>query len=281
MKRPSSLQIANFRASRIAPCILFALAAVFILSKSGVCAAAATSSFKPLAAQTLPPPTAKDRSPQSLLDFVDELRRIDASLHDAQKTREALAGIRIALPAQWHVDAPDHEYAISTESLRSLLIDAERNTSQRDARLRDAEMWLEHLSSECENASPPPAQDSATARNDLNSILSRREFAAVRPPNAWDLFKQRIQRWFLRLIEKLFGNIARHPLGAEVLFWLVVAGAIGWLAMMLFRYWSGRARMDEMQSVENVPRRRTWQEWIRAARLAADRGDFREAVHSA
>ncbi len=272
--------MAIFRASRIPAFILLALAAVTALAPP-ILRGAAAPSFKPLAAQSPPPATARDQSTYNLRDFVAELRRIDASLRSAQKTREALAGVRTALPTEWHVDAPGHEYTISTEPLRSLLLDAERNASQRDARLADAEMWLEHLSSECDDASPPAAQGRAAARNDLNSILSRREFAAVRPPNAWDLFKQKIQRWFLRLIEKLFGNIARHPLGAEVLFWLVIAGAIAWLAMMLFRYWSGHARMDEMQSVEVIPTRRTWQEWIRAARLAADRGDFREAVHSA
>ena len=37
---------------------------------------------------------------------------------------------------------------------------------------------------------------------------------------------------------------------------------------------------EEMQSIEHVAAHRSWQEWIRAARLAADGGNFREAVHS-
>ena len=50
---------------------------------------------------------------------------------------------------------------------------------------------------------------------------------------------------------------------------------------MLFRYWTRRAALEELQAPDSVAYVRTWQEWIQAAREAASRGDFREAVHSA
>ena len=232
------------------------------------------------AAQTPQAPTHSNSS-FTLSEFVTELQRIDASLRGAQKTRESLAAIGAALPPSWEVVTPDGRYTISTEPLRSILIEAERNATRRDDHIKDAEAWITHLQQQCQNASPAAAQSLAAARSDLDSILSRREFAGVRPPNAWDLFKQRIQQWLLRAFEKLFGNIARHPLGAKILFWVVIGGIIAWLATMLFRFWSARARIDEMQSVDLIATRRSWQEWIRAARAAGDRGDFREAVHSA
>jgi hypothetical protein len=82
------------------------------------------------------------------------------------------------------------------------------------------------------------------------------------------------------MLNRLFENIGRHPLGAKLLFWLILFAVVGWLAMMLVRFWLGRGRLDELRSIGEVAFARSWQEWIRAAREAAARGDFREAVHS-
>ena len=231
------------------------------------------------AQQTQAPAALYASAPYDLQSFELELRRIGASLRQIHGTRDDLAAIRSSLPVEWRVNAPDHQFEISSEPLRSLLLDAERNPKEQHARVVDAENWLEHLTNQVETYNAPAA-DNQVAREDLDKILSRREFAAVRPPNEWDKLKQKVNAWLARLIAKLLGKIGQHPLGAKVLFWLLIAAAVAWIAMMLFRFWGGRARMEEMASIENVAARKSWQEWIRAARLAADRGNFREAVHS-
>jgi hypothetical protein len=70
-------------------------------------------------------------------------------------------------------------------------------------------------------------------------------------------------------------------MGAKVLFWVLLVAVVVWLAVVLFRYWTRRATLDELQAPDSVAYVRTWQEWIQAAREAAARGDYREAVHSA
>jgi hypothetical protein len=69
-------------------------------------------------------------------------------------------------------------------------------------------------------------------------------------------------------------------MGASILFWLIVIAVVVWLAVALFRYWTRRAALEELQAPDSVAFVRTWQEWIHAAREAATLGDFREAVHS-
>lgn len=218
-------------------------------------------------------------SPYDVQGFALELRRIDTSLHRVRGTRDELAAIRTGLPVEWRVNAPDHQFEISSEPLRSLLVDAERVPETQHARVVDAENWLEHLAYQVKTYAMPTA-DNAVARQDLDKILSRREFAAVRPPNQWDILKQKINAWLERMIAKLLGKIGQHPVGAEILFWLLIAAVVAWLAMTLFRFWGRRARMDEMSTIDNVAVRRSWQEWVQAARLAGDRSNFREAVHS-
>ena len=234
----------------------------------------------PTAAQSTPAPGPYESGPYDPSGFANELQRLRTSLKQIHATREGIAAFRTQLPVKWRVNAENHVYEVSSEPLRSILIDAERIPSQRDTQLQEAEGWLRDVATQVRNFSLRVASTNSNARAMLQQILSRREFAAVRPPNAWDRLKQRINAWLANMIRKLLGQIGRHPLGAEFLFWLLIAAAVAWIAMMLIRLWGGRARMEEMQSIDRVPVHRTWQEWIRAAKQAADTGNFREAVHS-
>jgi hypothetical protein len=121
---------------------------------------------------------------------------------------------------------------------------------------------------------------SPSARGKLEEILHRHEFGAVRPPNAWDLLRQKINEWLLHLLRGILNRLEGHPMGVKMLFWIVVLGVTSWIALMLFRFWNESARRDEIVAIDSVAAHRSWQEWIRAAREAAAHGDFREAVHS-
>src|SRR5260370_12274393 len=69
-------------------------------------------------------------------------------------------------------------------------------------------------------------------------------------------------------------------MGAKLLFWSIIFAVVVWLAVVLFRYWTRRAVLEELPTPDSVAFVRTWQGWIRVAREAAMRGKFREAVHS-
>ena len=49
--------------------------------------------------------------------------------------------------------------------------------------------------------------------------------------------RQRFNRWLLHMLEKLFEGIGKHPMGAKALFWLIVFVMVGWLALVLVRFW--------------------------------------------
>jgi Domain of unknown function (DUF4129) len=53
------------------------------------------------------------------------------------------------------------------------------------------------------------------------------------------------------------------------------------IGALLIRYLAGKDHMQSLPPSATTFSSRTWQEWIRLAREAASRGDFREAVHSA
>ena len=203
--------------------------------------------------------------------FTSELHRLDGELQKKPSTNEMVA-LRDSLPRTWYVAMAQRTYSISSEPLRNQL------TALSSPKAKE---WVENLAAEVEASSKAAAASTTQARTELDGILARQEFRSVRPPSAWDLFRQRMAAWLERMLMKLFGGIGRHPIGGRIVFWLIMIGGVVCVALWLIRFLQNRDRMDTLSSSRSVIAPRTWQEWIRIAREAANRGDYREAVHSA
>jgi hypothetical protein len=203
--------------------------------------------------------------------FAAQLEGLADSLED-EPTADDMAKVRSSLPKSWTVKAGENRYVISSE-----VVDQALTAGNAD----DATDWLYHMSAEARSYSAGEAKSNGNARAELDKILAGNEFAAVHPPSPWDLFRQRLAAWVNRLLDKIFGGIERYPIGGKILFWSVMIVTVGFIALWLFRFMVSRDRMDILPAGKIVSASRTWQEWIRMAREAAARKDFREAVHSA
>jgi hypothetical protein len=212
-----------------------------------------------------------------------ELQRIGKAIVKEKETPAGLAALRKSLPSGWEISTAERSYTLSAESLRSLLSDAqkEKNPHKSAAKATEAAEWTFDLASQINAYAGAKTNNGRSARPALERILSRREFGNVHGPTKWELFRQRINRWIGDLLLRFFQQVGRHPMGAKVLFWLIVIAVVLWMAVTLFRYWSRRTTLEELQAPDSVAFGRTWQEWVQAAREAATRGDFREAIHSA
>jgi hypothetical protein len=231
----------------------------------------ASAGILPAFGQEQPPETARlANTSYDATSFSRELNRITEILKKKPSTNEMVT-LRDALPKRWTVSTPEGCFTISTQPLRNQLTSLSSEKAQ---------AWLNHLAEEVEY-SAQATEESSQPRGELERILARPEFAAVRPPSAWELFRQRLAAWIERLLMRLFGGIARYPLGGQILFWILVVAAVGIVAMWVFRFFASRDRVNALAPSAAVIAVRTWQEWIRAAREAARGGDFREAVHSA
>jgi len=204
-----------------------------------------------------------------LVRLQQELQRI-ASLLVKKPSASELNLLRNSLPGAWSVSTSQRRYSISTEPLRKLL-----TSSSPEQALE----WVNHLQEELSGYNQPAANSAPRAA--LDKILARPEFGAARPPTQWELLRQRIVNWLERLLMKIFGSIARYPLGAQILFWVLVVLAVAIVAALVFRFFANRDRPAPLPSNVPINPGRTWQEWIREAREAAKRGKYREAVHSA
>ena len=200
-----------------------------------------------------------------------ELTRISAVL-DKKPSANDLAALRHSLPGEWRVTTPEKEYSISTGFLRAQL--------NQDS-ISKARTWVGHLKEQLEGYSTTRTSGTANSRAELDGILRSPEFSAVHPPTRWDIFRQRIAAWIERMLMRLFGRMAQYPIGGQILFWAVVVLCVGFLALWVFRFTVSRDRIDALPPGHVVAPTRTWQEWIRVARLAASRNDFRKAIHAA
>jgi hypothetical protein len=240
------------------------LSAVLLLAFAG-----GSRSHAQSAHQTAEPAGRSGKGVFEIPGLQQELQRI-ASLLAKNPSESQLNLLRNSLPGAWTVSTSQGQYSISTEPLHKLL-----NHSSRE----QAQQWVEHLQQELSAYSQPGAN--SASRAELEKILARAEFGAARPPTQWELLRQRIIAWFERLLVKIFGGIARYPLGAQILFWVLVMLAVAIVAALVFRFFASRDRPASLPSNAPVHPGRTWQEWIREARETARRGNYREAVHSA
>jgi hypothetical protein len=213
-------------------------------------------------------------------NFIIELRQLNERLGSKNITTEQLKSVRASIPESWEVDAPERHYSIATRQLISMLRIAETNPALRAQQIEGARAWVSELHRQVVDYWTKRAPEDSLARDRAKQILARREFANVGTSDPRDMLRRKINEWILRLFTWLFSGLGRHPIATETFFWLIVAGVVAWLAMMLFRYWMRAARIESIEKIATVAFHRPWQEWIRAAREAAARGDFREAVHS-
>lgn len=213
----------------------------------------------------------------SVGEFIAELSPLSNKLDDWDEedhspSKEELAKLRSSYPKTWTVQTDDGAFSISSASLDKALEVGETD---------DAEAWVDHALAEARSYTKPQGRVDQNARKELNKILGTSEFSVVHRPSVWDLFRQRLSAWIERLLGKLLGRIERYPIAGDILFWGILLLAVSFLARWLFSFLVSRDRMQALTHQELVVANRTWQEWIRLARGAAARQDFREAVHSA
>jgi len=203
--------------------------------------------------------------------FSAELQRISLALATKSSPSD-LAELKKSIPPNWDVRSGGRSYAVSSEPLRTYLA---------SGAVQKADEWVRNLRRETAPRPDYAAMNAPpTARPELNRILASPEFGAVRPPSAFDLLKQRIAAWIQRMLLKLFSRISGHPLGVKIFFWTLLICAVAFVGFMILRLFQRGNPFQELNPASAVISAWSWQQWVRNARQSAERGDFREAIHS-
>jgi Domain of unknown function (DUF4129) len=273
--RPAPAHGPLLRKRRAACVALFAVCAAAALARP---AAAAPRPAAPLLSVPAAP------GPLDLPRFTAELRSLQLPLQSPNLTPRDLTALLSRIPSHWQVQDSDRQFTISAEPIRVLLQHAADNpdAASRKNQIAQALDSLADLADQIDGytAVGPAASGDLQARQKLNRILARSDFAGRYSRTAAEIWRQKVADWLLHFIEKLFAGMVRHPIGGKILLWTIIVGSVLLLAFALFRIWITRDRADSLKlGPPGIPSR-SWQQWVHAARLAADRGDFREAVHN-
>jgi hypothetical protein len=209
--------------------------------------------------------------------YESELARIAESI----KHPEQIASLRKSLPRAWSVQADGNSVRVPADWLASGLKTIEEEPTKSapiSQGLASRLIAMRKAAAELEGGSSPAHLD--VAHSQLDKILSAHEFAAAQGPSQWDMLKARIARW---IGEQLYKTLRRLRLGAKAgnaLAWIIVG-----IAFLALCYWVWKTLWAPNRKRE-TPTIATMQsddprQWAREALAAAERGDYREAVHCA
>ena len=201
----------------------------------------------------------------------------------AESTRqgESLTRLRESLARNWVVQSQQSHVVVPTDWLSSQLLQAEHNPTKSKTILRDVQRHLAAMrdaATELESGSRQVNTESA--RSHLDSILQRREFAQANGPSEAELLQARIARWIEERIVRLLSLFHISRTAGNLVTWSVVAVAF---AVLCYWVWQNvsRSLRNAAPAAQRIAAVDESRQWAKDAFAAADRGDYREAVHCA
>jgi hypothetical protein len=216
----------------------------------------------------------------SLQEYVTELRAASAALDGESPT--TIHAFRLSLPSEWIVLTDGQASSVKTDWLAAALLAQENAPKGATDELRQGRQRLAALREAAEALlSPANRADLDQSRAQVDRILRDREFQGAHEPSWLDKFKARVRAWIARHLETIFGRLGVSASVGNAIAWTLVA-----LVGLVLAFWTVRsvlsaARRSEMDLHGSIAAGQDWRYWAREARAAAERGDYRAAIHAA
>jgi hypothetical protein len=218
----------------------------------------------------------------TLQEYISELDRCSAVLNAPQKDPAAFRNLRATLPPSWTVADGGQTYTVPTGWLTSALVALRTDVPAGNALLASTRQRLAALRASAESLEEQShTAGPQQARAQLDHILSAKEFQNGHGPSWFDLLKARVYDWIGRKWDWLIGHFRHGRTIGNVIAWSLIA-----LAALLLALWAVRASLragtqTDMDLGGASRPEGGWRDWLRNARAAAERGDYRAAIHAA
>jgi Domain of unknown function (DUF4129) len=206
-----------------------------------------------------------------------ELDRVLAASQQLDKAGPQIPQLINSLPPSWQVQTDQGTFQVSTEWLRADLRRLEQKfDSQAQNRIVEG---LQRLRTDLDDYEKP-APDQSKERATLSAILARSEFRSARGPTWWDRLKQKLVELLLRILGRSIRSSAIPVIG-RVLFYGLIALAVLAVAYWVYRSIQESAEMESVVPESPAVSAKDWALWMAEAREAAQRGQWRDAIHLA
>ena len=216
----------------------------------------------------------------SLQEYVAELRTASAALDG--ESPATIHAYRLSLPSEWIVLTDSQARSVKTDWLATALLAGENDPKGTNDQVQKGGQRLGALLEAAEALlSPANRADLDHSRAEVDRILRDREFQGAHEPSWLDKLKARVNAWLARHFGKIFSRMGVSESIGNAIAWTLVA-----LVGLLLSFWTVRsmlhaARRSEMDLRGSIAAGQDWRYWAREAREAADRGDYRAAIHAA
>jgi hypothetical protein len=252
---------------KVARCLIALLAILAVWPAKSLCQSASSAASQ----QSL-----------TLQEYIAELDRCSAVLSASPADPAAIHELRTTLPASWTVSAEETHYTVSTSWLTGALAGIEKSPGSNSDGLSQIRDRVKAYREEAQAMQTSTAsQNLAQSRSRLNSILSAREFRGQRGPTWLDALKARVWSWIVRQLERIFGRLGGSKTIGNIVAWTVISLACLILLIWMVRFLLRAGSRAEMDLRGATPMNRDWHRWLRDARAAAGRGDYRAAIYAA
>jgi len=210
---------------------------------------------------------------------VQSYQRELAHISDATKNPKDIAELRRSLPDTWTIRNGDRTYLMPTKPIADALRQIEHNPKSGAAapllaRLKEMQRQAEQLQAAGSNV------DTAPAEAKLQRILKRSEFQAASGPSPWEMIRARINHWVFEHLVRLLRLLHISEKTGNTIAWSVIFAAVVLVFYVFYRWLTKSSKTVSFQAkVEPVAS--DARQWLQEAMAAADRGDYREAIHCA
>jgi hypothetical protein len=213
--------------------------------------------------------------------YESELHRYSILVEQAKNHPSEIAQLRSQLPSAWIVKSDGAEFHVSSEPVETALADMQAHPDNAGQLARNIEFRLAEMrQSAVDLESKSTAAPIANARADLNELFRRREFSGMKGPTQFQLMEERIANWIANMVGRLLSRLHISAKTGNFMAWMLIALAFGGICFWIYRTLSRRSATDELPSTTAVAPSDS-REWVNDAFAAAERGDYRDAVHCA
>jgi hypothetical protein len=216
-----------------------------------------------------------ESSALDLQSYQQELMRIEDGAND----REKIEALRKSLPDEWRVEHGGQTYSVPTKEISEALREVQSDSKK--ATLAQLELRLKFMRQQAEElARATSGTNLAEAKDKLDAVLNRSEFREATGPSTWDVIRARINRWILQHIIRLLNLLHISRKTGNAIGWGVLFLAVVLVFYVVYRWLAKSTKAAEFRA-EVEPRGSDTRHWTQEALVAAERGEFREAIHCA
>jgi len=213
----------------------------------------------------------------TLQQYAEEIDRLSSAVKALNPNQPDIERLLRQTPSEWQVQTEQQTFTISSEWFRRELIHWRDHA---DANAQGVIIKrLENLRSDTAAfaaAAPDPSENRAR----LNTILAAKEFSNIHGPTWRDRMTERLEAFLLRLLGRTLASSVIPTIGDVMVYGLIA------VAVVLLGYWMYRSirNSGELETIMPFPlpvSTKEWTLWMAEAKAAADRGNWRDAIHLA